>query len=293
MYIIRHHFFNSAANLRFIHLNYKKLHSLVLLKSNNKKMEKLKINELIGLTKLAGNAIMKIYNDPSKSQVVDYKSDNSPLTLADQASHNVIMEGLKSLYPDIPIISEEGENLTYDIRKEYTKYWLVDPLDGTKEFINRNGQFTVNIALIDAQRAVAGFIYAPDLNEFYYGIEGEGAFKIDTSGISQIKVNDSSSDRIAVRSKSHASEEEEIVLKKYNVSDSISVGSSLKFCMVAEGKADVYYRFGPTMEWDTAAGQAILNAAGGKVLKGVGPEEFTYNKENLLNGSFLCLGFNV
>ncbi|MTI39822.1 3'(2'),5'-bisphosphate nucleotidase CysQ [Fulvivirga lutimaris] len=248
-------------------------------------------NSIIELTRKAGEAIMNIYNDPNQSSVVDFKSDDSPLTLADEASHNVIVKGLIELHPDVPIISEEGENLDYQIRKEYNRYWLVDPLDGTKEFINRNGEFTVNIALIENGRAVAGFVFAPYLDELYYGIEEVGAFKISGNSKLILKVNNSETKRVAVRSKSHPSVEEESVLKQYNVVDSISVGSSLKFCMVAEGKADVYYRFGPTMEWDTAAGHAVVNAAGGKVLKNTGPEEFIYNKENLLNSSFLCLGF--
>ena len=246
-------------------------------------MVSLKTEEIIELTKMAGMAIMNIYNDPSQSNVVDYKSDDSPLTLADEASHNVIVKGLAKLYPNVPIISEEGENLDYVIRKGYSSYWLVDPLDGTKEFINRNGEFTVNIALIENKRAVAGFVYAPCLDAMYFGIEGHGAFKISGEKRSTLEVNNSENNRVAVRSKSHPSVEEEVVLKAYDVVDSISVGSSLKFCMVAEGKADLYYRFGPTMEWDTAAGHAVVNAAGGKVFKETGPEEFIYNKENLLN----------
>ncbi len=250
------------------------------------------ISALNALSKKAGQAILDIYNNPQHADVVDYKDDNSPLTLADKASHQVIEEGLKSMYPDIPIISEEGESIDFDIRKNYAKYWLVDPLDGTKEFINRNGEFTVNIALIDDRKAVAGFIYVPVKDVTYYGTKEGGAFKQEGSAApEQITVNGKEKQRIAVRSKSHASPEEETVLEKYDAGESISVGSSLKFCMVAEGKADIYYRHGPTMEWDTGAGQAVLEAAGGKVLIGQGPEPFLYNKENLLNGSFLCLGF--
>ena len=251
----------------------------------------IKKQELIDLAKKAGQAILDIYNDSELSGDVDYKDDNSPLTLADKASHEVIMKGLKDLYPHIPIISEEGSAIAYETRKDYDYYWLVDPLDGTKEFINRNGQFTVNIALIKKHTPVAGFIFCPALDTLYVGIKGVEAFKEDKEGISKLQVNNAKGERVAVRSKSHASPEEEGVLKEYNVVNDISVGSSLKFCMVAEGKADVYYRHGPTMEWDTAAGQAVLESAGGKVLKGTGPDTFTYNKENLLNGSFLGLGF--
>ncbi len=245
---------------------------------------------LLDISRDAGVAILKIYNDLNLAEQVDYKSDDSPLTLADQASHDVIMKGLREHYPQIPILSEEGGNIPYEERKHMTYYWCVDPLDGTKEFINRNGEFTVNIALIYDRKPIAGFIYAPVLDTFYYSCNGE-AWKITAGDKQPLKVNNSTGNRIAVRSKSHPSPEEESVLDRYEVVNSISVGSSLKFCMVAEGKADVYYRFGPTMEWDTAAGQAVLEGAGGIVYKDTGPERFTYNKENLLNGSFLGLGF--
>jgi len=251
---------------------------------------RLDIQAILDITKDAGKEILKIYQKSDFSGVVSFKGDNSPLTLADEAAHKVIVKQLSELYPDIPIISEEGSDISYEIRRDYETFWLVDPLDGTKEFINRNGEFTVNIALIEGKRPVAGFIYAPVLDTFYYGCEGE-AFKMKSGNKSAIMVNNSKTGRIAVRSKSHASDEEEEVLSKYNVVDSISVGSSLKFCMVAEGKADIYYRHGPTMEWDTAAGQAILEAAGGKVLKETGPNPFTYNKKELLNTGFLGLGF--
>ncbi|MTI21594.1 3'(2'),5'-bisphosphate nucleotidase [Fulvivirga sp. RKSG066] len=252
---------------------------------------KLNKQAILDITRDAGKAILKVYQKADFSDVVSYKDDNSPLTLADEAAHKVIVSKLSELYPDIPIISEEGKDIDYNVRKDYDMFWLVDPLDGTKEFINRNGEFTVNIALIDNGKPVAGFIYTPVLDTYYYGIKGESAYKITKGEEESISVNNKDKERVAVRSKSHASPEEEDVLEKYNAVDSISVGSSLKFCMVAEGKADIYYRHGPTMEWDTAAGQAILEAAGGVVLKNTGPEPFTYNKENLLNSSFLGLGF--
>jgi len=247
---------------------------------------------LIEIVKDAGKAIMNIYDNPEFSNVVDYKSDNSPLTLADKASHDLIDKALKMHYPSIPIISEESEdNIDYNIRKKYNIFWLVDPLDGTKEFINRNGEFTVNIALIEDTVPTHGFIYVPDKKTLYY-TNSIGAFKVDENDVeTHLKVNNSKENRISVRSKSHAAPEEQEVLDKYNVVDSISVGSSLKFCMVAEGKADIYYRHGPTMEWDTAAGQAVLQAAGGKVFIQTSSEIFKYNKESLLNTGFLCLGF--
>ena len=238
----------------------------------------------------AGIAIMEIYNDPKSAAVVDFKADDSPLTLADQASHDIICKELEEHFPEIPILSEEGVLIEYQTRKEWKTYWLIDPLDGTKEFINRNGEFTVNIALIENKKPIAGVIYVPVKEVLYYGDES-GAFK-STHGVStQITINRKGKGRIAVRSKSHAAAEEEDVYREYGVEEFISVGSSLKFCMVAEGKADLYYRHGPTMEWDIGAGQAILEAAGGKVFIETSENPFRYNKENLLNGSFLCIGF--
>ncbi|UII22669.1 3'(2'),5'-bisphosphate nucleotidase CysQ [Fulvivirga ligni] len=253
-------------------------------------IETINTQELVDLALHAGQAILNIYHDKELAGNVEHKSDDSPLTLADKASHAVIMKGLSKLYPEIPIISEEGNEIEYSTRIKYDTFWLVDPLDGTKEFINRNGEFTVNIALINKHKPVFGIVYAPVPDVVYVGT-GERAFKLVNGEESPLKVNGSTANRIAVRSKSHASPEEEVLLKQYDVTDSISVGSSLKFCMVAEGKADIYYRHGPTMEWDTAAGQAVLESAGGTVLKETGPVPFTYNKETLLNTGFLALGF--
>ena len=252
----------------------------------------MQIADIIKIAHDAGAKILEIYEHEDFSKVVDFKDDNSPLTLADKASHNVIEPALKALTPEIPILSEEGKAMDYATRSQWTKFWCVDPLDGTKEFIKRNGQFTVNIALIENGKPTLGVIYTPVTGETYYG-SAEGAFKTTGEGTpKKISVSHKTEgERKAVGSASHASPEEDELLAKYNVTDSIKRGSSLKFCMVAEGNADLYYRHGPTMEWDTAAGQAIVEAAGGKVLKGHGPEPFTYNKENLLNGSFLVLGF--
>jgi 3'(2'), 5'-bisphosphate nucleotidase len=241
----------------------------------------------------AGNEILKIYHDESLSKEVEHKSDNSPLTLADKASNKLIVKALKENYQDIPILSEEEKSIEYEERKNWNTFWLVDPLDGTKEFIKRNGEFTVNIALIENGFPTLGIIYAPVLDSLYVGdVSNKIAYKIDSKGKeTQLKVNKKLSARIAVGSRSHSSEEETELLKQYDVVETISVGSSLKFCMVAEGKADMYYRHGPTMEWDTGAGQAIVEAAGGKVKRFSDQKRFSYNKENLLNGSFLVLGF--
>lgn len=244
---------------------------------------------LLKVCKGAGEEILKIYN-ASEGIEIDRKADNSPLTEADKAAHIYIMKALGDKYPDIPVISEEGKDIAYEERKKYSLFWLVDPLDGTKEFINRNGEFTVNIALISDGFPIEGYIYVPVKNTWYF-TEGGNSFKQKGSERIRLQVNKKKEDLVAVRSKSHAAPEEEEVLGHYPVSDSISVGSSLKFCMVAEGKADIYYRHGPTMEWDTGAGQAVVEAAGGKVLKGdgTGKERFEYNKMNLLNGGFLCI----
>lgn len=257
----------------------------------------IQVTPLLDIAIAAGKKILEIYHDSDFSQVVDFKADQSPLTLADEASHEVIVAGLKKQFPEIPIISEEGKDISYDERKAWDPFWLVDPLDGTKEFIKRNGQFTVNIALIHQGRPVVGVIYTPVTEELYYAAQENyasdvepGAYKRESSNeVHPIAVRKSPQNKVAVRSSSHASEEEEAVLSKHGVTESMSRGSSLKFCMVAEGKADIYYRHGPTMEWDTAAGQAVVEGAGGRVLKGTGPEPFTYNKESLLNGSFLVL----
>jgi 3'(2'), 5'-bisphosphate nucleotidase len=243
---------------------------------------------LLKICEGAGEEILKIYH-VSEGIEIDRKADNSPLTKADKAAHDYIMKALGEKYPETPVISEEGKNIPFEERKNYGTFWLVDPLDGTKEFINRNGEFTVNIALIKDGFPVEGFIYVPVKNTWYFTEEGSAYKQEDTERII-LRVNNKREGLVAVRSKSHAAPEEEEVLGRYPVTNSISVGSSLKFCMVAEGKADIYYRHGPTMEWDTGAGQAVVEAAGGKVFKGdgAGKERFNYNKESLLNGSFLC-----
>ena len=251
------------------------------------------IEKLKDIALQAGMRILEIYNDKTLSTEVDYKSDSSPLTLADKASNEVIVRSLSHHFPEIPILSEEGRSIGYEQRKHWDTFWLVDPLDGTKEFIKRNGEFTVNIALIQGGYPMLGIIYAPVLDTFFIGESGSrSAFMIDEKGNEiPLKVNGKKDNRIAVGSRSHASEEEVELLNTFGVVETISVGSSLKFCMVAQGKADIYYRHGPTMEWDTAAGQAIVEAAGGTVQFMKTGERFRYNRENLLNGSFLVKGF--
>ncbi len=250
-------------------------------------------DQIIAIAKEAGREILRIYHETDFGDHIDYKSDDSPLTLADKASHEIIQKALEENFPDIPILSEEGRDMLFEERKSWKTFWLVDPLDGTKEFIKRNGEFTVNIALIHDGYPVFGLVYAPELHTIYIGDTQSGkAYKIGQDGKRiELKVNNRRIDRVAVRSRSHASEEEETLLNSYGVGDSIAVGSALKFCMVAEGKADIYYRHGPTMEWDTGAGQAVIEQAGGRLLRVPDDKRFYYNKEDLRNGSFLVLGF--
>ncbi|MCC5928333.1 MAG: 3'(2'),5'-bisphosphate nucleotidase CysQ [Cyclobacteriaceae bacterium] len=245
---------------------------------------------LIQIAKKAGDAIMKVYEDPSKFGGFETKDDRTPLTEADKHSHIIIYNSLSEYFPDIPVISEEGSEVETSVRKNWDKFWLVDPLDGTKEFINRNGEFTVNIALIEKTFPVFGLIYVPVSGVLYAGdaVKKEG-YMIKNGITSRLSTSRKTDQIKAVRSRSHASPEEDAVLSRYDVAESVSAGSSLKFCLVAEGQAELYYRHGPTMEWDTAAGQAIVEAAGGKVLYANGSSRFSYNKDSLRNPSFLCL----
>jgi 3'(2'), 5'-bisphosphate nucleotidase len=251
----------------------------------------IEIKKIIETAIEAGTAIIEIYNSDDFN--VEIKSDDSPLTRADLAAHNLIKEKLISLYPSIPILSEEGKDISYEDRKNWNRFWLVDPLDGTKEFIKKNGEFTVNIALIENNEPTLGIIYAPAYNNninnsgsfpgvLYYGEKEIGSFKQVAGGeIIKLPSFGNKGNIKAVRSRSHASSEEEEIFKKFYVKETISVGSSLKFCFVAEGLAQIYYRHGPTNEWDVAAGYAIAKYAGA-VISGL-----SFNKQNLLNNSFL------
>lgn len=244
----------------------------------------------------AGKKILEIYETDFS---VDYKEDESPLTQADKASNEVIMSYVKGL--NIPIISEENKQLDYVERRNWDKFWMVDPLDGTKEFIKKNGEFTVNIALIDEGEPVIGVIYVPVKKELFYG-SLEGAFKLnnivdfsDVESAEKIKLEGKveTSEVLVVASRSHLTPETETFIEAIKSTqgvtsvETISAGSSLKICMVAEGKADVYPRYAPTMEWDVAAGHGICRAAGVKILQAGKIEELQYNKENLLNPWFV------
>lgn len=257
--------------------------------------------DIIAVSMKAGEQIMEVYHSEF---AVENKEDQSPLTLADKKSHEVIASELSRLFPEIPVLSEEGQHLPYEERKGWEYLWVVDPLDGTKEFVKRNGEFTVNIALVHKGYPVLGVIYAPVLRTLYFAKEGTGSFKIE--GIETISFQDEAEliakaeklssielnkEIAAVASRSHMSPETEEYIaeikKKYGNVTITSAGSSLKLCLVAEGKADVYPRFAPTMEWDTAAGQAIVEQAGGKVIQTDSKERLSYNKENLLNPWFI------
>lgn len=247
------------------------------------------VDQITNVAILAGNAIMEVYQMEDFSSIIDIKPDHSPLTLADKKSNEIITSYLLTSYPEIPIISEEEELVSFEKRSKWKTFWLVDPLDGTKEFIKRNGEFTVNIALIHESIPVFGCIYIPATGILYFGNKEKGAIRKKEGNSVYIHVSEKKSGLTAIGSRSHSNEDEQKVLSGYAVENFLTAGSSLKFCRVAEGMADIYYRSGPTMEWDIAAGQAIVEAAGGYVLDAAG-KPFRYNKPDLLNGPFLCLG---
>lgn len=256
------------------------------------------LNTAIKAALEAGKAILEIYH--SGEFDVEIKGDNSPLTIADTASHNVIMSFLAKT--NIPVLSEEGKSIDYKVRKDWKQLWIVDPIDGTKEFIKRNGEFTVNIALIEKQRPLIGVIFVPVTGELYFSSKEMGAFKVKVdlesfdvesliSNGNKLPLQREDNTFTIVASRSHMSPETETYVQEmrdiHGDVHLISKGSSLKLCMVAEGTADCYPRFAPTMEWDTAAGQAICEHAGYKVIDWVAKEDMLYNREELLNNWFL------
>lgn len=251
---------------------------------------------------LAGKAILEVYQTNFD---VDFKEDKSPLTLADRRADDIIRNAMK--VTNLPVLSEEGEMIDHEIRQNWKQYWLVDPLDGTKEFVNRNGEFTVNIALIENNKPVVGVIYAPTIDLLYFCTRRE-AFKIEQAekqlidcesidklinNSTKLPLQNQNKGFTLVSSRSHQHPETKAFIANIQSQHSeinfISKGSSLKLCMIAEGVADCYPRFGPTSEWDTAAGHAIVNTAGGKLLLAENPTlELSYNKKNLLNPSFIA-----
>lgn len=246
----------------------------------------LMLDDLVCLTKKAGEAVLEIYN--SDVFDVEFKSDQSPLTKADLIANEIITKGLEKY--KFPILSEESKEIAYEERKDWKGFWCVDPIDGTKEFIKKTGEFTINIAFVENNKPAFGIVYVPVQNKMYIG--GQGVFPYCLEGNEKILLKNKSENNldkdIVVASKSHTNKETEAFIQNLgdNV-DLISMGSSLKFMLIAEGKASVYPRFVPTMEWDTAASHAILNTLG-YVVKNVNGVELVYNKENLLNPSFIA-----
>ena len=246
------------------------------------------IQDIVAIAKEAGNAIMQIYKQDFE---VEYKQDSSPLTLADKKANDIIEDGLNQLSVNFPILSEEGKETPYESRKHWEYFWLVDPLDGTKEFVKKNDEFTVNIALIHKDTPALGVVYAPALDVCYWAKQDKGAFK-DGQRL-PLKTESQRKTYKIVASRSHMSNETQAFIDAIYTSkekELISIGSSLKICLVAEGEADIYPRLGPTMEWDTGAAHVITNESGLKLKKyifGESYQEHKYNKQDLLNQWFV------
>ena len=250
-------------------------------------LNQINIQDIVNIAKKAGKSIMQVYNEDFE---VEYKDDNSPLTLADSMANDVIVKSLSEFAYKFPILSEEGNEIPYDLRKNWDYFWLIDPLDGTKEFVRKNGEFTVNIALIHKDTPVLGVVYSPVLDTCYWAKKGEGAFK---NGKKLPQKNSSCHEAYKIiASRSHMSKETKAFiddLKTDKKIEVISIGSSLKICLVAEGEASIYPRLGPTMEWDTGEAHAIVNEAGKdlRTYKNGKYSKHRYNKKNLLNESFV------
>ena len=247
------------------------------------------LDPVIQIAYQAGKAIMEVYDAGFK---VGEKSDHTPVTEADMAANHVIESGLKELTPHLPILTEEAKPTPYSQRKTWPRYWLIDPLDGTREFIKRNGEFTVNIALIDGDESVMGVVYAPVIGVLYYAAKGQGAFKqASTNEPKPISVREKCSGKTVVAcGRSTPSEEMKDFIKNLGEHEIIRVGSALKSCLVAEGKADLYARLGPTSEWDTAAAQCVVEEAGGAITD-TAMQRLRYNqKDDLLNPHFFVAG---
>ena len=247
--------------------------------------------EVIRIARQAGSAIMAIYGKEDFG--IELKQDESPLTLADRAANDVICKALAKLPVQYPIVSEENRAIPYEERKAFEYNWLVDPLDGTKEFIKRNGEFTVNIALIHHGAPVLGVVYVPCFNETYWAVKGEGAYwerNGETHPIQAAAFSLTDPGLNVVCSRSHLNEETQAFIDKLTSPERVAKGSSLKFLIVARGEAHVYPRLGPTMEWDTAAAQAVLEGAGGQVIDEETKKPLRYNKENLRNPYFIAYG---
>ena len=257
-------------------------------------LDQIDIQDIVKIAKDAGKAIMKIYNQEFD---VEYKTDSSPLTIADKKANEIIVTALNQLSvnsfleKNIPIISEEGRSVPYDERKNWEYFWLIDPLDGTKEFVKKNGEFTINIALINKETPVLGVVYSPVLNVCYWAKRDEGAFKNGEK--LPLKTKEKRDVYKIVASRSHMSNETKDFIEAIDTDKEkviVSIGSSLKICLVAEGEANIYPRLGPTMEWDTAAAHAIVNESDGILSRYIDNSAHLYNKKNLLNDWFVVTG---
>ena len=253
------------------------------------------LENLVIISKKAGDEILDVYKDAFQ---ITLKDDLSPLTDADRRANAVITSMLKDLYPEIPILSEEGKEVEFSERKKWDMFWLVDPLDGTKEFVKRNGEFTVNIALIEDNHPILGVVYVPAKSLLYLAEKDKGSFKTNTKdklknfeGIQKILVSSQMNRARVIGSRSHSNATfDNWVKEKFPNAEIVQAGSSLKFCLIAEGEADIYPRFGPTSEWDIAAGHILVNEAGGKI-RTFQNDSISYNtKENIINPEFYVIG---
>jgi 3'(2'), 5'-bisphosphate nucleotidase len=247
--------------------------------------------EIRQISRLAGDKILEIYETDFS---VEEKEDNSPLTAADMAAHNTICDALKELTPDTPILSEESSHISFEERQSWNQYWLVDPLDGTREFVKRNGEFSVNIALIENHRSILGVIHIPVTGIAYSASLNNGAYK-HKSDKESVKISSKKTDANSITiagSRSHGNTQQRSFIESLDDPEILAIGSSLKFCLVAEGIADIYPRFGPTSEWDSGAAQCIVEESGAIVVD-TDFNTLRYNtKESLLNPSFLVIADN-
>ncbi len=251
-------------------------------------MPDIPIDRVVEIARRAAAAVLRIYNTDF---AVAHKDDRSPLTAADMASHHSILQGLAELTPELPVLSEESCAVPFEERRRWHRFWLIDPLDGTREFIKRNGEFTVNIALVEGHRPVLGVVHVPVSGITYYGADGHAFRQRDRQPPEPIRVCAQHRDPVRVAgSRSHAGDSLQRFLESLGEHQILSMGSSLKLCLVAEGSADIYPRLGPTSEWDTAAAEAVVVAAGGRVTD-TDMQPLQYNaRESLLNPHFLVFG---
>ena len=258
------------------------------------RMQKLKkdhlkdlMEQVLEIALTADKAVMAVYETDFS---IEYKDDSSPLTRADMTAHKIITEALERLEPRFPILSEESNEIPWSTRKRWETFWLVDPLDGTKDFVNRSGEFTVNIALIDKGEPVLGVVTAPALNQAYMGVKGGGSFRQTKASRTVIQCSSLHNPPRVLASKNHLNQATRRFINRMGDCKMVQAGSSLKFCRIAEGAADIYPRMGPTSEWDTAAAHCVLEAAGGRIQTLAG-KRLTYGKQDVLNPPFIAFTF--